>query len=240
MGVCQSSTPMWKVCLTICTSPPACHRQSLINREVRYWNSNALGICLVSLQLPERRWILPPHYVFHRTCLRELVLESLCVGVNGIWHHVHSMSGSLSWDRFDLFFWRRSVTLAGESIFLYLSLVLRCMSELQKVWEYTGSSIIIMIIDSLVAGICSWVSFVQPFTSETLTRLNHNFLCTFWMKGQSKFPPKISKWLRVGFLFLSFLHLCSTQNSWCTGYFWSLSFNLFVPVILPLAFSCIF
>lgn len=46
---------MWKVCLTICMSPPACLCHSLINHEVRYWNANALAIYSVSLQLPERK-----------------------------------------------------------------------------------------------------------------------------------------------------------------------------------------
>lgn len=48
--------------------------------------------------------------------------------------------------------------LAREFLFLYFSLVLRYVSDLQTVWEYGRSSVVIC---SLVAGICSLVSFVQ-------------------------------------------------------------------------------
>lgn len=90
--VCQSSTQIWKVCLAICTSPPACPCHSLINHGViRCWNTSALGIYLVSLQHPEKGKIL--HFVLHRITLSEQILQS----------PMHFMTGSLSWDFCGLF-----------------------------------------------------------------------------------------------------------------------------------------
>lgn len=165
-------------------------------------------------------WILPPHSVSHRTSLLEQVVESLCVAVNGIWDPVCSMSGSLSrtalicsWDNPWLhgyysklaisecsleIIWRDFVLLAEDSLFLFLSLALRCVSDLQKVWEYVGSSSII--ICSLLTGICSWVCFVQPFTSDwTIT----SFVSFGWKGCQSSQENKqaADTWLLFGLFF---------------------------------------
>lgn len=60
----------------------------------------------LSLSSSHRKgWILPPHSVrsLYRTSLCELELTCPCGAVNGIWDPVHSMSGNLSWNCFDLF-----------------------------------------------------------------------------------------------------------------------------------------
>lgn len=72
--VCQSSTQIGKVCLTICTSPPASLCHSLTNHGVISCLKTNLALYLVSLQLPERGKIL--HSVLHRATLCEQIFGS--------------------------------------------------------------------------------------------------------------------------------------------------------------------
>lgn len=101
--VCQSSTQIWEVCLSICTSPPACLCHSLINCGISScWKANlASTLSLSSFQWEERFFILHstgPPCVNKFSGLQCTLWQAVCPGTVGVcsWGN-HGMPGFVIW-----------------------------------------------------------------------------------------------------------------------------------------------